>query len=61
MPVQGWKTFYEALRVSDAIPSLPIAVTFFGTLVLVIGFTIWTALKTPGEFTDLGPRRRWKI
>jgi uncharacterized membrane protein len=60
-PIQNWETFYRALRVSDSIPSLPVAITFFGTLVVVIGFTIWTTLKTPGEFTDLGPRGRWKI
>ncbi len=59
--IQNWDTFYRALRVSDSIPSLPIAIVFVGTLVVVICFTIWTALKTPGEFTDLGPRGRWKI
>ncbi len=59
--ITGWRSFYRALRVGEAIPSWHVAVIFFATFGCVIGLTIWTALKTPSEFSDVGPRRRWKI
>jgi uncharacterized membrane protein len=60
-PIAGWPTFYSALRVGDTIPSWHAVTIFVSTAFIVLGLTIWTAIKAPGEFSDLGPRRRWKL
>lgn len=60
-PISNWATFYDALHVGETIPGWHVAVVFLATAVGVLSLTIWTAIKTPGEFADLGPRRRWKI
>ncbi len=60
-PITGWDSFYSALRVGESIPSWLIATVFFGTFVTALGMTAWFALKSSGEFADVGPRRQWKI
>jgi uncharacterized membrane protein len=60
-PIADWATFYAALHVGHSIPGWHVMVIFLGTAASVVGLTIWTALKAPGEFADLGPRKRWTI
>ncbi len=60
-PINGWHSFYAALAVGDSIPSWLVASFFFSTFASVLGITVWFAMKSSSEFTDLGPRPLWKI
>ncbi|MEO6789224.1 MAG: DUF2270 domain-containing protein [Chthoniobacteraceae bacterium] len=60
-PVTGWATFYAALSVGTSIPGWLVAFFFFSILIAVVSVALWAALRLPGEFTDFGPRRNWKI
>jgi len=60
-PIVGWRTFYEALSVGHSIPPWFVAVVFFGTMVAVIGVSMWIAMKSSNEFNDFSPRRKWGI
>jgi uncharacterized membrane protein len=60
-PITGWDSFYRALSVGDSIPSLLVAFVFFGTFLSAFAMTVWFSMKASGEFSDLGPRRNWKI
>lgn len=59
--VTDWRTFYAALSVGPSIPGWLVAIFFFSTLIAVLGVAYWAAVKLPGEFTDFGPRRNWRI
>ncbi len=60
-PIHGWKSFYSALSVGHSIPAWFITGIFFATFSAVIGVTMWVAVKSSHEFTDLTPRKRWTI
>ena len=60
-PVTSWTAFYRALSVGTSIPGWLVAIFLFSTLTGVIGVAYWAAVRLPGEFTDFGPRRNWKI
>jgi len=60
-PITGWSSFYWALSVGPSIPGWLVAILFFSTLIVVLGIAYWAAVKLPGEFTDFGPRRNWRI
>ena len=54
-------SFYHALRVGH-IPSWLVAFIFVGTLVSVIGITIYVGKKTTGEVSEFRTHRSlWKI
>jgi len=53
--------FYRALRVGH-IPSWFVALIFAGTLISVIGITIYVGQKTSGEISEFGAHRSlWRI
>jgi uncharacterized membrane protein len=53
--------FYRAMRVGH-IPPWLVAFVFVGTLVCVIGITIFVSRKTSGEISEFGTHRSlWKI
>ena len=60
-PITDGASFYAALSVGTSIPGWLVAVVFFLTFLTVTGITIWVGLRPAGEFTDFGPRRKWKI
>ena len=61
MTLDGVPAFYRALRVGH-IPSWLVAVIFVGTLVSVIGITIYVGKKTTGEVSEFRTHRSlWKI
>ena len=60
-PIDSVSTFYHALRVGN-IPSWLVAIIFLGTLVSVIGITIYVSRKTSGEIAEFGSHRSlWRI
>lgn len=60
-PINGIPAFYRALRVGH-IPSWLVAFIFVGTLVGVIGITIYVGRKTSGEVSEFGSHRSlWRI
>jgi len=59
--IDSWTAFYRALSVGTSIPGWLVAIFLFFTLAAVIGVSYWAAVRLPGEFTDFGPRRNWKI
>ncbi|HXA10556.1 MAG TPA: DUF2270 domain-containing protein [Chthoniobacterales bacterium] len=60
-PIDGIPAFYRALRVGH-IPSWLVAFIFVGTLVGVIGITIYVGRKTSGEVSEFGSHRSlWRI
>ncbi|MEO6739290.1 MAG: DUF2270 domain-containing protein [Chthoniobacteraceae bacterium] len=59
--ITSWRSFYGALSVGTSIPSWLVAFFLFVTLASVLGISYWAAVRSPGEFTDFGPRRNWKI
>ena len=61
MTLDGLPAFYRALRVGH-IPSWLVAFIFGGTLVIVIGITIYVGKKTTGEVSEFRTHRSlWKI
>jgi uncharacterized membrane protein len=61
MTLDGIPAFYRALRVGH-IPSWVVAFIFVGTLVSVIGITIYVGKKTTGEVSEFRAHRSlWKI
>jgi uncharacterized membrane protein len=61
MMLDGIPAFYRALRVGH-IPSWLVAFIFVGTLVSVIGITIYVGKKTTGEVSEFRTHRSlWKI
>jgi uncharacterized membrane protein len=61
MTLDGVPAFYRALRVGH-IPSWLVAFIFVGTLVSVIGITIYVGKKTTGEVSEFRTHRSlWKI
>lgn len=58
--IHSWRSFYRALSIGTSIPSWLVAFFLFSTLAAVVGLS-WAAWRMPGEFTDFGPRRNWKI
>ena len=60
-PIDSWTAFYHALSVGTSIPGWLVAIFLFFTLTAVVGVSYWSAVRLPGEFTDFGPRRNWKI
>jgi uncharacterized membrane protein len=61
MTLDGVPAFYRALRVGH-IPSWLVAFIFGGTLVSVIGITIYVSKKTTGEVSEFRTHRSlWKI
>ena len=60
-PIHSWTAFYHALSVGTSIPGWLVAIFLFSTLTGVVGVAYWAAVRLPGEFTDFGPRRNWKI
>jgi uncharacterized membrane protein len=61
MTLDGLPAFYRALRVGH-IPSWLVAFIFVGTLVSVIGITIYVGQKTTGEVSEFRTHRSlWKI
>ena len=60
-PIEGVVSFYHALRIGH-IPSWLIAFIFVGTLVTVIGITVYVSKKTSGEISEFGTHRSlWRI
>jgi uncharacterized membrane protein len=60
-PIDSVPAFYRALRVGH-IPSWFVAFIFVGTLVSVIGITIYVGKKTSGEIAEFGSHRSlWRI
>jgi len=60
-PIAGFPAFYRALRVGH-IPSWLVAFVFVGTLISVIGITIYVSKKTTGEISEFGTHRSlWRI
>ena len=59
--ITSWTAFYQALSVGTSIPGWLVAIFLFSTLTGVVGVAYWAAVRLPGEFTDFGPRRNWKI
>ena len=60
-PIDGLSAFYRALRVGH-IPSWLVAFIFVGTLIGVIGITIYVGRKTSGEVSEFGSHRSlWRI
>jgi uncharacterized membrane protein len=60
-PIDSFAAFYRALSVGH-IPSLLVAVIFVGTLIGVIGITIYVGKKTSGEVSEFGSHRSlWRI
>lgn len=59
-PIDSWKGFYQALSVGTSIPGWFVAFFLFATFAAVVGLS-WAAVRLPGEFSDFGPRRGWKI
>jgi uncharacterized membrane protein len=61
MTLDGLPAFYRAMRVGH-IPSWLVAFIFVGTLVSVIGITIYVGKKTTGEVSEFRTHRSlWKI
>ena len=61
MTLDGIPAFYRAMRVGH-IPSWLVAFIFVGTLVSVIGITIYVGQKTTGEVSEFRTHRSlWKI
>jgi len=61
MTLDGLPAFYRAMRVGH-IPSWLVAFIFGGTLVSVIGITIYVGKKTTGEVSEFRTHRSlWKI
>ena len=60
-PIDSWTAFYRALSVGTSIPGWLVAIFLAFTLIAVVGVSYWSAVRLPGEFTDFGPRRNWKI
>ncbi len=59
--VDSFPAFYRALRVGH-IPAWFVALIFGGTLISVIGITIYVGKKTTGEISEFGAHRSlWKI
>ena len=54
--VDSVPSFYRALRVGH-IPSWLVAFVFVGTLLSVIGITIYVGQKTSGEISEFGAHR----
>lgn len=60
-PIDSFGAFYRALRVGY-IPSFLVAFIFVGTLIGVIGITIYVGKKTSGEVSEFGSHRSlWRI
>jgi uncharacterized membrane protein len=60
--ITSWSTFYQALAVGTSIPSWLVAGVFGGTIVAVIGITIYIARHSSGEISEFGTHRsQWKI
>jgi uncharacterized membrane protein len=60
-PITGVIGFYRALRVGH-IPAWFVAFIFAGTLISVIGITIYVSKKTTGEIAEFGANRSlWRI
>ena len=55
-PLDGIPSFYRALRIGH-IPSWLVAFVFVGTLISVIGITIYVGQKTSGEISEFGAHR----
>ena len=54
-------SFYHALRIGH-IPSWLVAFVFIGTLVTVIGITVYVSKKTSGEISEFGTHRSlWRL
>jgi len=61
MTLDGIPAFYRAMRVGH-IPSWLVAFVFVGTLVSVIGITVYVGKKTTGEVSEFRTHRSlWKI
>jgi uncharacterized membrane protein len=61
VPLQGLRAFYNALGVGH-IPAWLVAFIFVGTVVTVIGITIYVGKKTTGEVSEFRTHRSlWKI
>ena len=58
--IDSWLAFYNALSVGTSIPGWLVAFFLFSTFAAVVGIS-WAAVRQPGEFSDFGPRRGWKI
>ena len=59
--VDSVPAFYRALRIGH-IPSWFVALIFVGTLISVIGITIYVGKKTSGEISEFGAHRSlWRI
>ena len=60
-PIDSISAFYRELRVGY-IPSWLVAIIFVGTLVTVIGITVYVGRKTSGEISEFGSHRSlWRI
>lgn len=60
-PIEGLRSFYHALRIGH-IPSWLVAFVFVGTLISVIGITVYVSKKTSGEISEFGTHRSlWRI
>ena len=59
--IDTFGSFYRALRIGH-IPSWLVAFIFAGTMVMVIGITIYVGKKTSGEISEFGTHRSlWRI
>ena len=59
--IHSWSSFYAALSIGTSIPGWLVAIFLFSTFAAVVSVAYWAAVKLPGEFTDIGPRRKWQI
>jgi uncharacterized membrane protein len=60
-PIDTVPAFYRALRVGH-IPSWLVAIIFGGTLITVIGISVYVGRKTSGEISEFGSHRSlWRI
>jgi uncharacterized membrane protein len=60
-PIDSVEAFYRALRVGH-IPSWLVAIIFGGTLITVIGISVYVGRKTSGEISEFGSHRSlWRI
>ena len=60
-PIDSVGAFYRALRVGH-IPSWLVAIIFVGTLLTVIGISVYVGRKTSGEISEFGSHRSlWRI
>jgi uncharacterized membrane protein len=60
-PIESLPSFYRTLRIGY-IPSWLVAFIFVGTLITVIGITIYVSKKSSGEISEFGTQRSlWRI